>query len=165
MMKKTISPWYQEPFVWLVILFPASAVIGGMFTIYLAIASNDGLVVDDYYKQGLEINRILKRDQIAANYQLQATLQFNIERHFAYLYLTAISSYQLPNQINLNFHHHTRAGFDQTVLLERIGDNSYQGQLPELVIGKWTIELTTDEWRLLKVIQMPNSQEIKMLAE
>jgi hypothetical protein len=164
LMNKTNSPWYQEPYVWLVILFPASAVIGGMFTIYLAIASNDGLVIDDYYKQGLEINRILKRDKIAANYQLQATLQFNIEGHIAHLYLTAIPSYQLPNQIKLNFHHHTRAGFDESIWLERLGDNFYQGHLPALVMGKWTVELIADDWRLLKVTLMPNNQELKMRA-
>jgi len=163
-MNKSIVPWYQEPFVWLLIFFPASAVVGGMITIYLAISSNDGLVIDDYYKQGLEINRVLKRDQMATTYQLQATLKLNVERHFAHLFLTAIPSYQLPNKINLNFHHHTKAGFDQTILLERIGDNFYQGQLPELITGKWTIELTTGEWRLLKVTQMPSSQEIKIKA-
>ena len=72
------KPWYREPFVWLVILFPASAVIGGMITISLAISSDDGLVVDDYYKRGLEINRTLERDKAAARHGIQATLGFNV---------------------------------------------------------------------------------------
>ena len=58
-------PWHREPLVWLVIAFPLAAVIGGFATLYLAIRSWDGLVVDDYYKKGLEINKVLARDELA----------------------------------------------------------------------------------------------------
>jgi len=36
-MKTLKPPWYREPLVWLVIFFPAIAVMGGLITIYLAI--------------------------------------------------------------------------------------------------------------------------------
>jgi hypothetical protein len=49
---KQKTPWYREPWVWLMIAFPMSAVIGGMITIYLAVTTSTGLVVDDYYKRG-----------------------------------------------------------------------------------------------------------------
>ena len=52
-------PWFREPWVWLLIALPASAVLGGMVTIWIAVDSDDGLVVDDYYKRGLEINKKL----------------------------------------------------------------------------------------------------------
>ena len=48
--------WYAEPWVWLLIALPMTAVIGGMITIYLAVTTSDGLVVDDYYKRGKAIN-------------------------------------------------------------------------------------------------------------
>ena len=70
------TPWHKEHYVWLIIFFPLLAVVGGIITFILAINSNDGLVVDDYYKQGLEINRTLERDQNAANYELDADIQF-----------------------------------------------------------------------------------------
>ncbi|TGO02933.1 hypothetical protein PN36_16135 [Candidatus Thiomargarita nelsonii] len=145
------KPWYREPFVWLLILFPASAVIGGLFTIYLAIASNDGLVVDDYYKQGLEINRTLAR------HGLEATLHF--ERHRLHLSLNANSDYKLPHQIVIHFNHHTRSGFDKTVPLERISDNGYQASLPDLIVGTWTVQLTGDDWRLLKSVRLPMTKK------
>ena len=53
--------WYREPLVWLLISFPLTAVIAGFFTLYLAIISSDGLVVDDYYHRGKEINKSLAR--------------------------------------------------------------------------------------------------------
>jgi len=152
------KPWYREPFVWLLILFPASAVIGGMFTIYLAVTSNDGLVVDDYYKQGLEINRTLAREKAAARHGLEATLHF--ERQMIHLSLNANSDYKLPHQIVIHFNHHTRSGFDKTVPLEQISDNGYQASLPDLIVGTWTVQVTGDDWRLLKSVRFPMTQAL-----
>jgi len=150
--------WYREPFVWLLILFPASAVIGGIITIYLAIISNDGLVLDDCCKQGLEINRTLERDKAAARYGLDATLHF--ENQFIHLYLNAHSDYNLPNHVTLDFNHNTRSGFDKSVVLERIGDSLYQASLPDLIVGAWTIQLAGDGWRLLKSVRLPMTQAL-----
>ena len=66
--------WYREPLVWLLISFPLTAVIAGFFTLYLAIISKDGLVVDDYYQRGKEINMSLARDRAAARHGLHASV-------------------------------------------------------------------------------------------
>ena len=58
--------WYNFPLVWMMISIPFSAVIMGVVMIWLAVDTNDGLVVDDYYKQGLEINGLISRDKKAA---------------------------------------------------------------------------------------------------
>ncbi len=148
-------PWYKEPYVWLVILFPATAVIAGTFTLYLAVSSDDGLVVDDYYKQGLEINRVLERDKAAETLGLKASLSF-IGKDFINLHLDANPDYQLPSELSLNFSHHTRSGFDKNITLRRMSDNSYQGKFPNLILGKWTIEINADNWRLLKSLNKVN---------
>lgn len=147
--------WYREPFVWLLIFFPACAVLGGMITITLAVNSNDGLVADDYYKRGLEINRTLERDKAAVHHSLQATLRFEVELQLIHLNLNADSDYQLPNQIMLRLSHHTRSGFDKDVVLKRFGDNFYQGTLPELKEGVFMVQLTADDWRLLDSLAVP----------
>ena len=67
--------WYREPWVWLLIFFPLAAVVGGMVTLYLAVTTSDGLVVDDYYKRGKAINRDLARDTVAAQHRLVASLE------------------------------------------------------------------------------------------
>ncbi|MCK5719805.1 MAG: FixH family protein [Thiomargarita sp.] len=152
-----MKPWYQEPFVWLIILFPASAVIGGMFTIFLAIDSNDGLVVDDYYKQGLEINRTLERDKAALEHGLQATL--NVKNKFIQITLNANDNYTLPSEITLQFSYSTRSGFDKQIVLKRINDSTYQSDLPELITGKFFMRLMADDWRLSKSAYFPIEQE------
>jgi len=47
-----IRPWYKEPWPWVAIAIPATAVVGGLFTLYLAITHPDPLVVDsDEYQR------------------------------------------------------------------------------------------------------------------
>ena len=146
-------PWYREPYVWLVIFFPSVAVIGGLITLKIALFSRDSLVVDDYYKQGLEINRTFERDRAANRYGLQATLQFKEDRIL--VYLTSHPHYSKPKQIMLHFIHHTRADADKNLILERSSDDLYQVQLPQLMIGKWDIELFAENWRLMGTFKLP----------
>ena len=68
--------WKQEPLVWLLIGIPLSAVIMGMILLTLAIQSYSGLVVDDYYKKGKQINRVIARDKFAYELGLAADLRF-----------------------------------------------------------------------------------------
>lgn len=42
-----IHPWYRYPWPWVAIGIPATAVVGGLFTLYLAITHPDPLVVED----------------------------------------------------------------------------------------------------------------------
>ena len=46
-------PWYKERWTWLLMLMPATAIVAGFITLWLAITSFDGLVADDYYKQAI----------------------------------------------------------------------------------------------------------------
>lgn len=39
-------PWYREPWPWVAIAIPAIAVIGGLYTLYLAVSNPDPLVID-----------------------------------------------------------------------------------------------------------------------
>jgi len=54
------KPWWKHGYVWLIIAGPLTVVIAGFFTLYLAIRTPDPVVTEDYYRQGLEINRTLE---------------------------------------------------------------------------------------------------------
>ena len=58
-------PWYRYRSPWLLMLGPAAVVVAGVATAWLAISTEDGLVVEDYYKEGKAINRVLKREETA----------------------------------------------------------------------------------------------------
>ena len=70
------SPWYREPLVWMVVAIPAAAVIAGAVLLVLANATWDGLVADDYYERGMQINRSLARDAEATRLGLEAVISF-----------------------------------------------------------------------------------------
>ena len=59
------APWYRHLWPWLIIAPPAASVVAGLAMLWIAIASDDGLVTPDYYKQGIEINERLTRQQAA----------------------------------------------------------------------------------------------------
>lgn len=153
--------WYAEPWVWLVIALPLTAVIGGMITLYLAVSTSDGLVVDDYYKRGKAINLDLARDDAAARYKLAGSLvlyQENIVR----LQLSAVNG-SWPDSIGLSLLHPTRAGFDQVVTLRHEGAGNYQGRIEALGKGHWYVQLEADDWRLSGTLRVPQTAPL-MLA-
>ena len=145
-------PWYKEPYVWLLIAFPLAAVIGGFITLGLAIASNDGLVVDDYYREGLRINRVLKRDQAAADLGLKADLQFSRDSDRFRILLSGNRDFTAPDTLQVSFLHSTRSGFDRHVTVTKQTGNIYAAGIPPLVKGHWYVQIETGDWRLLKSI-------------
>ncbi len=54
------APWWKFGHVWLVISGPAIVVVAGFATLWLAIARPDPVVAEDYYRQGIEINKTLE---------------------------------------------------------------------------------------------------------
>ena len=146
--------WFREPWVWLLILFPAAAVIGGAVTLYLAVTTSDGLVVDDYYKRGKAINRDLARDEAAASYGLSASLVLDSHDKRAQLVLDSGSA-AAPAEIRLSVLHPTQPGHDQVIRLTPIAASIYRGALVPLSQGHWYLQLEADDWRLSGGVKLP----------
>ena len=66
--------WYQEPWPWILLGLPGSVVIAGIVTLVIAIKNEDGLVAEDYYKQGLAINQVIARETNAERLGLTAQM-------------------------------------------------------------------------------------------
>jgi hypothetical protein len=73
------TPWFRQRWPWLLIAGPAIVVVAGIVTIWLAIRSDDGLVADDYYKQGLAINQVIGRAERAQALGLTAKVTIGAE--------------------------------------------------------------------------------------
>ncbi len=147
-----IKPWHKEFYVWMIIFFPMLAVVAGIYTIILAIQSDDGLVVDDYYKEGLEINRTIERDKIASDYQLNTEVNLNEELEEVAITLIANTDFVYPKQLSISFLHATRAGLDKQANVLLTNENVYRGNLSKLSPGKWYVHMQHDDWRLIKII-------------
>lgn len=52
-------PWWRYGHVWLVISGPLAVVIASLLSGWIAIRQQDPVLAQDYYRQGLEINKTL----------------------------------------------------------------------------------------------------------
>jgi hypothetical protein len=156
--------WYREPWVWLLISLPMTAVIAGMVTIYLAVSTSDGLVVDDYYKRGKAINVDLARDAAAARHELRADIDLDMRNNHVQLLLQG-NIEPLPETLTLSLLHPTQAGYDQLLSLQHAGDGVYSGAIDEVGRGNWYLQLETVEWRLSGSMRMPHTGKVVLLPQ
>lgn len=153
--------WYREKIVWLLIAPPAMSIVVGMTLLYLAIASSDGLVVDDYYRQGKAINQVLKRDEAARSYSARAEL--TLADNEAVLTIAGTAATQ--STLQLKFLHATRDVNDVTLTLERALDAHYRAALPPLSPGRWYVQLEGRDWRLLGSIALPRDRRLALAPQ
>jgi uncharacterized protein len=143
-----IVPWYQEPYVWLCISFPLASVIVGVSMAVIAFRGYDGVVVDDYYKQGLGINRVLERDQQAQAMGLSADFDYDNATRTLTVHIHGGEDDSLPDTLLVRFLHATRGGQDQQVSLDRTPSGDWFGVVPPLAEGHYHLHLEGADWRL-----------------
>lgn len=158
------EPWYRQPLVWMIIAIPSSAVLMGAVMLSLSISSFDGLVTDDYYKKGKEINRVLERDSYARAYELSATVTLDASGEVM-AELEHEPGLLRPNQIELKFLHRTRSGLDRTVILEAVGSQHYRGRIEPLDKSHWLVQLETENWRINGQVTLPDSKIFTLSAQ
>ena len=154
--------WKQEPLVWLLIAIPASAVVMGVIMLVLAIQSYSGLVVDDYYKKGKQINRVLARDRLAWELGLAADLTLaedgTVELRFA-----PDVDYVPGERIELSLVHATQPGLDRKLVLDRVEGHLLVADLTLPGPGRWNLFLQTPDWRLTGSLRAPQQNSASLL--
>lgn len=167
MTRDPVQPWYREPWPWLLMAGPAAVIVAGIATVWIAVASSDGLVVDDYYKAGLAINQTLERSALAAarGYRAEGVVQDN-GRNMS-LRLSSNTAAPLPETLQLRIAHPTRAGRDGLVLLRQRNPGVYAGVMPALSAGRWVLLLEDAQsgWRLGGMMTAPAQTAFTLLPE
>jgi hypothetical protein len=148
-----MKPWFREPWPWMLMVAPAAAIIGGAITIWLAVATADGLVADDYYRRGLAINRELRRDGAARADGITA----GIEAQGGVLRVRLAGRHASPEALIARLVHPTRAGYDRVLRLLRVAPSVYETALPALPAARWRLVLEDPhgEWRLTPTLNLP----------
>jgi len=146
--RRRAPPWYQQLWPWLLMAGPAVVVVAGLYTAWLAVATDDGVVADDYYTRGLLINRDLERTRIGEAMKLGAVLSIAPDGALR-LALTGFESDSSPPvAVRVRLVHATRAGLDRATTLTRGPDGRYFGSVVPPPPGRWLVTVEAETWRL-----------------
>ncbi len=127
-------PWYRQGWPWLLILLPASTVIASMVTVWLAFTNDDALVRDDYYREGLAINRRLDAEARARAAGLAAELRYEAPTRVVELRLQGADD--APQQLVLAIEHPTDATRDEALILLAAGNGVFRATVSVPLEGK-----------------------------
>lgn len=152
------TPWYKEPWAWLVFFLPLSAVIAGITTLFIALSDPDDLVVGDYYKKGKAINLEISKIKQAQKLGIAFALKF-VDGELV-IKPTGIEK-QFP-LLNVNFYHPTLEEKDFYLALTADGAGNFRHTIEENVDGKWRVTISPFEnnWKIQNVITLPQSDFI-----
>jgi len=155
--KSRRDTWYKEPWLLLVAGGPAFVVCASIYTGYVAMRGADKVVAEDYYKQGLMINKDIQRDAKARELQLNAYINADFARSKIILQLSGKGS--LPDNIQLSLANAAKGGNSVSEVIRRlplkqIAPGQYEGELKlmphggEDAVRLFHIKLETTDWRL-----------------
>lgn len=153
--------WYRQGWPWFLIALPATAVIAGVITLLIAVNTWDGLVVDDYYKEGKAIVQTIGRTERARELGLSATVRIRSES--LRVELEGAERSGLPTSLLVTVAHPTRGGLDQVLTLK--GANGvFEGAMSLLGPGRWLFQIEDESrtWRMNGAAYLPTETEIRI---
>jgi hypothetical protein len=162
-------PWYRHFWPWFIVLLMGSAVTASIATVVIAFARRDSLVRDDWYKDGLAINRRLERDRYAEQLGIGARLELNERDGVVQVELSGQGA-RMEESLTLALSHATRAERDRSFELMRTSSTLFEVRAEVPGGGRWyaTLEPTLLEddglgaarWRLTRTIWLPQAEAI-----
>ncbi|MGQ5523582.1 FixH family protein [Chitinimonas sp. PSY-7] len=147
------SHWYRQPVVLLFLSLLLVTVVACIGLMFVAVKTDDGLVTDDYYKQGNEIGMEMSRDTEAAKLGLSA--QLFLAQDGLSLRALMIPLPDKSQPVTLRLSHPTRAGMDKVFELKPEEGGMLVVQLEKpLPTQRWLVQLEENahdgksDWRL-----------------
>jgi hypothetical protein len=157
-----VEPWYRQGWPWFLIALPATAVVAGIATLVIAAKTFDGMVVDDYYKEGQAIVQTIGRVEHARELGLRAALR--IRSDSIHVELTATEPGSLPDE-----HPPDRRPPHARVASTRSCSSAgapvcMRPTLAPLSTGRWLFVIQDEarSWRMDGSAYLPAEMEIRM---
>ncbi len=154
MMPQNNTPTRKGKFwLGLVVALPAVAVIASLSTVYVAFTNQDSMVKDNYYKEGLAINKDISQDSLAKSNRINAELDIAADGSVT-LHLS--SDMSPPDTIVLELIHNATSEKDLTIPLMIDEASTYRGQINKTLTGKWFVLASSSQqgWRITHAIYL-----------
>ncbi|NVJ65328.1 MAG: FixH family protein [Gammaproteobacteria bacterium] len=162
MRQEDTQPWYKQFWPWFLISIPLASIIGGISMIVISIDGADTLVKEDYYKEGLAINKQFDKIEQAKKMGIQATLSLQVNK----LSLQLQSKEVISDNLSLLFSHATIESKDFELKLQQTATGNYfallDQQQVEAINGKWYLQLHpySGSWQLKGQWQLPSDRKL-----
>jgi hypothetical protein len=142
-------PWYRQFWPWFVISLPASAVVAGLTTVWIAFENRHDLVQDSWYKDGVAINQHLERQQRAIDLGIRLSLQLDRDAGRASAFLEG-RALQPPPLLSLTLLHPTLPARDTVMTLALMPDGHYAATTGAIREGRYRAQLSAPggDWQL-----------------
>lgn len=144
--REDLEPWYRQFWPWFLILLPASVVVAGITMVFIANRGADDLVIDEYYKDGLAINRKLEKKERAEALGIGASLEVS-----GMEILVRTTGPVDSQKLQLLLSHPLEADSDFQVTVVQSVPGEYRGRLQAAIAARWHWALLNEDgeaWRL-----------------
>lgn len=161
--------WYRHFWPWFIVALLGISMTGSLATVVLAYRGRDALVRDDWYKDGVAINRSLERLEAARTLGIRASMRFDAEHDRVSVALEGEGTATLA-EVSLHLSHATQVEHDRRVRLARVAPGRFEGRLAELPIGRFHASLEPPAaprdpgaWRLKRPFYYPGASTTVVL--
>ena len=143
------GPWYKQFWLWFILAPLAILIAATFYLLYLAITTSDGVILDNYYRDGKGYVLRTEEDEFARSAQLRAELHLADDR--VQVKLTG-HLVPMPDQLRLIIAHPTSQAYDVSVDLTHRGLGEFTAPLSAQFSGRRILQLqpvnSEQDWRL-----------------
>ena len=154
MQREDTDPWYRQFWPWFIIALPAFAVVAGLYTVWIALQTQDSLVVQSDDGMNVVTERMLAAEQEAMRLGLVAELDIQLETGAVVVTMSSLPGVDLATTLQLRMRHPTMASRDAVIDLVRAmpdadGKPTWAGHFITRPAGRHYATLSSGNiWRL-----------------
>ncbi|MBT8082930.1 MAG: FixH family protein [Gammaproteobacteria bacterium] len=154
MRQEDTKPWYRQFWPWFIIALPASAVVGGLTTVWIAMQTSDSLVLRSEDGVRNASDRRVAAERFASQLGLAALLDIDLETGVVRVVMRSGDLVEGPPLLNLELSHPAFADRDLALTLNKAppdenGNPVWVGHFVTIPAGRYYAVLRAGEaWRL-----------------
>ena len=154
MEREDTKPCYRQFWPWFIMALPASAVVAGLATLWIAMQTTDSLVIASEDGVRSAADRQIAAQRFASERGLTALVEIDNETRVVSAVVRAQALDELPATLDLELSHPAFANLDQNITLNKAMDNAegnpvWVGHLVTIPDGRYYAVLKSGEdWRV-----------------
>ena len=158
------TPWYRQFWPWFLIVLPGTVVVAGIITIWIALRQDIGMVHENYYQEGLDINAVLQQTEIAARYNVDVNILFSQQDQQVTIFLSGETN--APESLTLLLSAPFKPEDDHKIILAAQNSKLFSGPIRKPLKGRYYLSIVpnNNEWRLTEEVTLPSRDPITILS-